>query len=151
MLVTVSGDHQVALQVQGDSPPGGTSLMDQSWTGKTWDYTPMNVFCFCCAFICLLHLSFSGIWHSVNGYGEMLTAYNVVCLSHEKIPFYWAILICGLSRRWFLPKVYCLIDIIIITNTQFWGRKVNIRKCDRAKAYVWQHSCWAIPGPAPEC
>lgn len=67
-------------------------------------------FCFCCAFTCLLLGSCSGIWNGVNGCGEP-HCLDVLCLSHQNILFYWALLpVCGLSLKMILPMLYYLID-----------------------------------------
>lgn len=90
--------------------------------------------------------------------GQSKLSFNKHGLSHP-----WESCILVITRRerqcsrrrkteaQFLAKLYCLVDIIMITHRQFWWMKVNIRKSDRASTCVWQHSCWVTPGPAPEC
>lgn len=99
------------------------------------DHRLWNVFCFCCTFICLLLLSSSGVWHGVNRCGEIPTACNVVCLSHGNIPFYWAFFTCGLLWRWFLLRLYCLIDNNNASLNRIFMRKNKTRKRYTARTY----------------
>ena len=85
-------------------------MMDEQHIGQALDHRLQSVFCVCCVFECLLLPSFSGIWHGVNGCGEIPTACNVVCLSHGNILFYWSFLPMDYYEDDFFLKLYCLID-----------------------------------------
>lgn len=116
------------------NPPIG-----QSQIGKARDHRSLNGVCFCCAFTCLLLLSFPNIWHGVNGYGETPTAYSVVGLSHGNIPFYWAFSPVDCHWKWFLTKLYYLIDN---NNVNFYRILMNKNKY---KEMLHSQGLWVWP------
>lgn len=67
---TAGGNYMFKVSAQ----PGGNFLMGQSRLGKALRPQTLNVFCFCCAFTCLLLLLFPGMWHGVKRCGEIPTA-----------------------------------------------------------------------------
>lgn len=94
-LVAMPEERQVGIDVQVVSPQEESLWLANLGSARPWNYRSQNTFCFCCSFTAM-------------GVGRSPLPRCVVFISWRHSGLL-GIFICGLSRRWFFPKLYYLI------------------------------------------
>lgn len=126
--VATSEKQQVAIEVQGIIlEQGEDSLIGQSQLGKA--LRPQILEC-----LLLCHYIFAAViflWY-LAGYKWI----PVMCWVYLVKTSY--IFTCGLSWRWTLHKLYCLIDKNNASVYSVWWTKIKRRKCYTSRAYEFR-------------
>lgn len=102
--------------LQGISPWGSKALIGESQVGKALrTLAPECLLLLLC--LCMFAAPFfSGIWHVVNGHGEIPNDFSVVWFFSWKYSVLLGIFVCELLWRWVPPKLYHLPKAMILYN-----------------------------------